>query len=100
VVFVVNLFIRRQVGLSEGDQIAFIAQGDHIFIQPLPKSLLELRGSIPVSGPQDFAEIRRQVRVGRARRSYPILKDKRSSCPEETCQVSSDCRPVPEMALS
>ncbi|GIV81411.1 MAG: hypothetical protein KatS3mg051_0765 [Anaerolineae bacterium] len=35
---------------------------------PLGKTLLDLRGSVPVSGPQDFAQIRQQVLRQRAKK--------------------------------
>ena len=36
-------------------------EGDHVILQPLIGTLADLRGSIPVTGPQDFDVIRRQV---------------------------------------
>ena len=36
-------------------------RGDEVILQPLTRTLLDLRGTIPVSGPQDFAAIRQQV---------------------------------------
>ena len=53
--------IRRRLDLQEGDQIAFIYQDNGIVLRPLTKTLFDLRGSIPVSGPQDFSAIRRQA---------------------------------------
>ena len=53
--------IRRQLGLREGDRIAFMQRGDEVILQPLTKTLFDLRGSVPVSGVQDFAAIRQQV---------------------------------------
>lgn len=53
--------IRRLLNLEEGDRIAFIQRGDEVIVQPLTKTLLDLRGSIPVAEPQDFAAIRDQV---------------------------------------
>mgnify|MGYP005837042345 CR=1 FL=1 len=35
----------------------------------LLRTLLDLRGSVPVSGEQDFSAIRRQVLAGRARKT-------------------------------
>lgn len=60
--------IRRALSLKEGDQIAFIQQEDEIILQPLNRTLLELRGSITTSGPQDFEAIRKQVLAARANR--------------------------------
>jgi len=53
--------IRRSLNLKEGDRVAFIQRGDQVVLQPLTKTLLDLRGSVPVTGPQDFDAIRRQV---------------------------------------
>lgn len=53
--------IRRKIGLQEGDQIAVVPQGDQLILRPITHTLLELRGSVPVATPQDFAAIRRQV---------------------------------------
>ncbi len=60
--------IRRQLDLQEGDRIAFVQRGDEIILQPLTKTLFDLRGSVPVSGPQDFATIRQQVVETHARK--------------------------------
>ncbi len=53
--------IRQQFGLREGDRVAFIQRGGEVVLQPLTQTLFDLRGSVPVSGPQDFSAIRRQV---------------------------------------
>ena len=45
-----------------------ILQGDQVLIRPLTQTLLDLRGSVPVSGEQDFSAIRQQVLAERARR--------------------------------
>jgi AbrB family looped-hinge helix DNA binding protein len=59
--------IRRSLNLQEGDRIAFIRRGDEVVLQPLANTLLDLRGSVPVSGLQDFAAIRDQVIQEQAR---------------------------------
>jgi AbrB family looped-hinge helix DNA binding protein len=61
--------IRKRLGLSEGDHIAILLQGDQVFIRPITQTLFDLRGSIPVEGPQDFEAIRKQVLSDRLRRS-------------------------------
>lgn len=53
--------VRHWLNLTEGDRITFIQRGDEVILQPLTHTLLDLRGSVPVSGPQDFAAIRQQV---------------------------------------
>lgn len=58
--------IRRLLNLQEGDRVAFVRRGNEVVLQPLTSTLLDLRGSVPVSAPQDFAAIRRQVIEERA----------------------------------
>lgn len=53
--------IRQELNLQEGDRLAFIRRGDEVVLQPLRATLSDYRGSIPASGPQDFAAIRQQV---------------------------------------
>ena len=60
--------IRRSLNLQEGDRIVFIRRGDEIVLQPLTHTLLDLRGSVPVAEPQDFAAIREQVIQERAQK--------------------------------
>jgi AbrB family looped-hinge helix DNA binding protein len=61
--------IRRSINLKDGDQIAFILQGERVILQPLTQTLLDLRGSVPVSKPQDFASIRQQVLADHAEKA-------------------------------
>ncbi len=60
--------LRRQLRLRAGDRIAFIPFGDRFLLQPLGKTLLDLRGSVPVEGPQDFDELRQQAIATHAQR--------------------------------
>jgi AbrB family looped-hinge helix DNA binding protein len=53
--------VRLTLKIQEGDRIAFVQRGDEIVLQPLVQTLFSLRGSVPVSGPQDFAAIREKV---------------------------------------
>jgi AbrB family looped-hinge helix DNA binding protein len=53
--------VRRWLNLRESDRVAFIRRGNEVILQPLPYTLLDLRGSVPVAEPQDFTAIRRQV---------------------------------------
>ncbi len=61
--------IRRSFNLKEGDQVAFILKGDRVILQLLTQTLLDLRGSVPVSAPQDFASIRQQVVAHRTKKA-------------------------------
>ena len=53
--------IRRKIELHEGDRIAVILQGDQVILRTLTQTLLDLRGSVPVSEPQNYSAIRKQV---------------------------------------
>ena len=55
------LAVRNPLNLKEGDHIAFVQKGDEVILQPLTKRLLDLRGTVAVSGPQDFSAIRERV---------------------------------------
>ena len=60
--------IRRSLNLEQGDRIAFIRRGGEVILQPLTETLLDLRGSVAVEGPQDFARIRERVIQDRAQK--------------------------------
>jgi AbrB family looped-hinge helix DNA binding protein len=63
--------IRQELDLQVGDRLAFVRRGHEVVIQPLKATLSDFRGSIPVSEPQDFDAIRRQVLDNRAYRTDP-----------------------------
>ncbi|MCX8068218.1 MAG: AbrB/MazE/SpoVT family DNA-binding domain-containing protein [Anaerolineae bacterium] len=60
--------LRRQLRLQEGDLVAFIPFGERFLLQPLSKTLLDLRGSVRVEGHQDLDELRRQAIAEHARK--------------------------------
>ena len=60
--------IRRRLNLQEGDRVAYVTRGEEVVLLPLTRTLLDLRGSVPVSEPQDFDAIRRQVVEEHARK--------------------------------
>lgn len=60
--------VRRRINVDEGDQIVFIIEGEQVIIKPITQSLLDLRGSVKVTGEQDFDAIRKEVRAKRAKR--------------------------------
>ena len=62
-------YIRRLISIKEGDHIALLPQGDHVVMHPITKTLLDLRGSVPVHSPQDFSAIRQQVMDDRVKRN-------------------------------
>lgn len=53
--------IRQWLNLQEGDRIAFTRRGDDVILQPMQHTLMDLRGSVPVTEPQDFEAIRHTV---------------------------------------
>jgi AbrB family looped-hinge helix DNA binding protein len=53
--------IRRRLNLQEGDRVAYVSRGEEVVLLPLTRTLLDLRGSVPVSEPQDFESIRRDA---------------------------------------
>jgi hypothetical protein len=54
--------------VEEGDRVAFVERGGEIVLRPIRQSLRDLRGSVPVDGPQDFEAIRASVQAARAER--------------------------------
>ena len=63
--------IRQSLGLSEGDHVAFVQSGGDVVLRPVRQSLRDLRGSVPVDGPQNFDDARDAVRAVRADRLTP-----------------------------
>lgn len=53
--------IRTRLGLEAGDQVVITVSENRIILEPITRTLLDLCGSVEVSGPQDFAAIRKQV---------------------------------------
>jgi AbrB family looped-hinge helix DNA binding protein len=60
--------IRRRLNLQEGDRVAYVSRGEEVVLLPLTRTLLDLRGSVPLSEPQDFDAIRRKVVEEHARK--------------------------------
>jgi len=54
--------IREQLAVEEGQRVAFVIEGGKVTLYPLNQTLLDLRGIVPVTGPQDFEAIRDTVR--------------------------------------
>ncbi len=61
--------IRDQIGLREGQTLAIFREGDQLIIRVITETLLDLRGSVQVEGPQDFEAIRQQVIANRAEKA-------------------------------
>lgn len=60
--------VRNALDVHEGDHIVFVQRRHEFSVQPLNQTLLDMRGSVPVSGPQNFDDIRDQVLKSRARK--------------------------------
>ncbi len=58
--------VRQLLQLSEGDSVLFLRRGNEVVLKPITKTLLDLEGSIPVDGPQDFDAVRKTVMEERA----------------------------------
>lgn len=63
--------IRRKYGLEEGDSLALIQENDQVVMRPISATLLDLRGSVPVSGTQEFDAIRAEVIAKQVSRRAP-----------------------------
>jgi len=61
--------IRKKFGLKQGDSLAMIQEDDQVVMRPITTTLLDLRGSVPVSGPQEFAVIRSHVIAERGKKA-------------------------------
>lgn len=59
--------VREWLGISKGDRIIFLREDDEVKIKPIRRTLLDLRGVIQVSEPQDFQAIRQKVIAERAK---------------------------------
>ena len=53
--------IRLEFGIEEGDKVVFYRRCGEIVLEPVKKTLLDLRGSVAVSESQDFDTIRKNV---------------------------------------
>lgn len=60
--------LRRELGLEEGDHLMAQMRDGELILRPAGRSIFQLRGSVPVDGPQDFAAIRAEVTASRAKR--------------------------------
>ena len=61
--------IRRLTGIEEGDNLTLELEGDNLVMRPIGRTLLDLRGSVPVPDAQDFEAIREEVIASRARKA-------------------------------
>jgi AbrB family looped-hinge helix DNA binding protein len=61
--------IRRLTGIKEGDNLTLEVEGDNLVMRPIGRTLLDLRGSVPVPDAQDFEAIREEVIASRARKA-------------------------------
>lgn len=61
--------VRLLLHLDEGDSVLFLRRGDEVVLKPITTTALDLEGSIPVDGPQDFDAIRKTVMEERGQES-------------------------------
>jgi len=61
--------IRDSLGIKEGDRVFFVQRGDEVVLKVLQGTILDLKGSVPASGIQDFEKVRRKVKKTIGRRS-------------------------------
>lgn len=61
--------VRLLLHLDEGDSVLFLRRGDEVVLKPITKTALDLEGSIPADGPQDFDAIRKTVMEERGQES-------------------------------
>ncbi len=59
--FVLPRYIRRQLGLREGDRILLIPEAEQVILRRLPETLSDLKGSIAITTAQDYDALRREV---------------------------------------
>jgi AbrB family looped-hinge helix DNA binding protein len=65
--------IRESLNLQHGGRVVIILSGGKLTLRPMTQTLLDLRGSVKVPGPQDFSAIRQEF-VQRAAEP-PDLRD-------------------------
>jgi AbrB family looped-hinge helix DNA binding protein len=58
--------VRRELHLQEGSRVIAHVRDGELILRPAGRSIFALRGSVPVSGAQDFDAIRAEVVSGRA----------------------------------
>ena len=64
--------LRRELHLEEGERLVVQVREGELVLRPAGRSILALRGSVPVDGPQDFDLVRAEVTEGRARRTAGV----------------------------
>lgn len=57
--------VRETLGVEQGSSVAFVVKNGEVTLQPLTRTLRDLRGSVKVEQAQDFSEIRGVVMTGR-----------------------------------
>ena len=60
--------VRNKIRVTEGDQIAFVIDGEQVVIKPITHTLLNMRGRVRAKGKQDFDSIRDQVKSKRTQK--------------------------------
>jgi AbrB family looped-hinge helix DNA binding protein len=61
--------LRRELGLEEGMRVIAQVREGELVLTPAGRSIFALRGSVPVTGPQDFDAIRAAMVESEGRRA-------------------------------
>ena len=54
--------IRQNLNIKPGDSVAITQRDDELVLTPITKTLFDMRGIIPVSGPLDFDALIEQAK--------------------------------------
>ena len=60
--------VRRELHLEDGSRLVAVVREGELVLRPTGRSILDLRGSVPVQGPQDFDAIRAEAVKSRGER--------------------------------
>jgi AbrB family looped-hinge helix DNA binding protein len=60
--------VRYALGVAEGDRLAFLVQDGEVTLRPMKATLLDLRGSVPSKGQQDFDTVRAKTKETHAKK--------------------------------
>jgi AbrB family looped-hinge helix DNA binding protein len=67
--------LRRELNLEEGGRLIVQVRDGSLVLRPAGRSIFELRGSVPVEGPQDFTAIRKDAMAKRAERASDAVSN-------------------------
>lgn len=67
--------LRKSLGIKPGDSVTIVQKGDELTLRPVTETIFDLRGSIQVTEPQDFEELRNRARTHVAKQVIEALID-------------------------